>query len=64
MTTQVTGTLIINGISVPFTGTIAAVPVGPTGPIGKIGATGPTGHAGPTGPTGASMTGPGFIELE
>jgi endoglucanase len=56
MTTTVSGTLTIDGASVPFTGTLSqdapAGPAGPAGPPGATGATGPMGPAGPTGPVG------------
>lgn len=48
-TVAVTGSLTINGVSVPFTGTIPAPPVGPQG------ATGPAGPIGPMGPAGNSV---------
>lgn len=58
MTTTVTGNLTINGIAVPFSGTLSQdAPAGPTGPPG-MGATGPVGMEGvqgiqgPQGPTG------------
>jgi hypothetical protein len=69
MTTTVSGTLTIDGIQVPFTGTLSQdAPAGPTGPAGG-GPTGPTGSTGagmtgaqgptgPTGPAGSSITGP------
>ena len=44
--TTVTGTLTINGVAVPFTGTIPTPPTGATGPAGPTGATGPAGPAG------------------
>lgn len=66
MTTTVTGTLSIDGVSVPFTGTLSqdppAGPAGPTGPAGSSGPTGPVGLVGAQGPTGsdgvAGATGP------
>jgi len=51
--TPVTGTIVINGVSVPFTGTIPTPPAGATGPRGPVGATGAQGPAGPVGATGA-----------
>jgi len=47
--TTVTGTLLINGVSVPFTGSI------PTPPAGIAGPAGPPGPMGPPGPAGSSV---------
>jgi hypothetical protein len=53
MTTTVNGSLTINGVIVPFTGTLSQdAPPGPQGPPGAVGPTGPQGPMGPPGPQG------------
>lgn len=63
---EFTGTLTINGVEVPFTGTIAdedlprgpqgvAGPVGPAGAQGEQGIPGPVGPQGPPGPAGGTV---------
>jgi len=65
--TTVTGTLTIDGVAVPFTGTFptqslsvgAQGPTGPPGPAGPAGSQGPPGPMGATGPAGpVGATGP------
>lgn len=48
-TVPVTGTITIDGVAVPFSGTIPAPAAGPAGPQGPVGPAGPQGPAGPAG---------------
>lgn len=48
----VTGTLTINGVDIPFTGTVPDPIPGPVGPAGIQGDTGPPGPVGAVGPQG------------
>jgi hypothetical protein len=46
MSSTITGTLTIDGVAVPFSGTVPSGLTGPTGPAGPPGPTGPAGSSG------------------